>query len=58
MTSSRAPSILVLSRADVVDVPTLLIALAALGVAWRFKVPGPVLIAAGAVLGLTIFAVR
>lgn len=31
---------------------------ATLGVAWRFKVPEPVLIAAGAVAGLIIFAVR
>jgi chromate transporter len=48
----------VLARRAIVDVPTLLIGLAALGVAWRFKVPEPVLIAAGAVIGLIIFAVR
>lgn len=48
----------VLARRAIVDVPTLLIALAALGVVWRFKVPEPVLIAAGAVVGLIIFAVR
>ena len=40
------------------DVPTLLIAAAALVVAWRFKIPEPVLIAAGALAGLIIFAVR
>jgi chromate transporter len=48
----------VLARRAIVDVPTLLIAAAALGVAWRFKVPEPVLIAAGALAGLIIFAVR
>jgi len=48
----------VLARRAIVDVPTLLIGLAALGVAWRFKVPEPLLIAAGAVVGLIIFAVR
>jgi chromate transporter len=48
----------VLARRAIVDVPTLLIGAAALGVAWRFKVPEPVLIAAGALAGLIIFAVR
>jgi len=48
----------VLARRAIVDVPTLLIAAVALGVAWRFKVPEPVLIAAGAVVGVIIFAIR
>jgi chromate transporter len=48
----------VLARRAIVDLPTLLIGVAALGVAWRFKIPEPVLIAAGAVLGLIIFALR
>src|SRR5258705_6099457 len=53
-----AGACLVLAPPGIVDVATLLIGLAALGVAWRFKVPEPVLIAAGAGAGLSIFAVR
>jgi chromate transporter len=48
----------VLARRAVVDVPTLLIALAALGIAWRVKVPEPLLIAAGAAAGLAIAGLR
>jgi chromate transporter len=48
----------VLARRAIIDVPTLLIGVAALGVAWRFKVPEPLLIAAGAAAGLIIFALR
>jgi chromate transporter len=48
----------VLARRAIVDVPTMLIALVALGILWRFKVPEPILIAGGAVAGLAIFAVR
>jgi chromate transporter len=48
----------VLARRAVVDVPTALIALVALGAAWRFRVPEPVLIAAGAAVGLLIFWTR
>ena len=46
----------VLARRAIVDVPTLLIGLVALGIIWRFKVPEPVLIGAGAAAGLIIFA--
>ena len=48
----------VLARRAIIDVPTLVIAATALAVAWRFKVPEPLLIAAGAAAGLVIFAVR
>jgi len=48
----------VLARRAIIDIPTLLIGAAALGVAWRFKVPEPLLIAAGAAAGLVIFALR
>jgi chromate transporter len=48
----------VLARRAIVDVPTLLIGLAVLGITWRFKVPEPVLIAGGALAGLAIVAVR
>jgi chromate transporter len=45
----------VLARRAIIDVPTVLIALAVLGTSWRFKVPEPLLIAAGAVVGIIIW---
>jgi chromate transporter len=48
----------VLARRAIVDVPTLLVGLVALGIIWRFKVPEPLLIGAGAAAGLIIFALR
>jgi len=48
----------VLARRAIIDVPTLVIAATALAVAWRFKVPEPLLIAAGAAAGLVIVALR
>jgi chromate transporter len=48
----------VLARRAIVDVPTLLIAATALAVAWRLKVPEPVLIAAGAAVGIVVFSLR
>jgi chromate transporter len=48
----------VLARRAIIDLPTLLIGVAALAVAWRFKIPEPVLIVAGAVMGLVIVALR
>jgi chromate transporter len=48
----------VLARRAFVDVPTVLIGVAALAVAWRFKIPEPLLIAAGAAAGVVIVAVR
>ena len=48
----------VLARRAIVDMPTLFIGLVALGIMWRFRVPEPVLIGAGAAAGLIIFALR
>jgi chromate transporter len=48
----------VLARRAIIDVPTALIALIALGIVWRFKVPEPILIAAGAAAGLLIAAIN
>jgi chromate transporter len=48
----------VLAQRAVVDVATFVMAAAALVAAWRFKVPEPVLIAAGAAAGFVIFALR
>ena len=48
----------VLARRAIIDVPTLVIALVALGASLRFKVPEPLLIAAGAAAGFVIVSVR
>jgi chromate transporter len=53
-----AGACVVLARRAVVDVPTLLIAVAALAASLRFKVPEPLLIAGGAVAGFLIVALR
>jgi chromate transporter len=53
-----AGACVVLARRAIVDVPTLLIALAALGITWRVKIPEPVLIAVGAAVGLLLFGVK
>jgi chromate transporter len=48
----------VLGRRAVFDLPTALIAAAALGLLWRFKVPEPILIAAAGAAGMLIFWLR
>jgi chromate transporter len=48
----------VLARRAIIDGPTLAIALAVLGITWRFKIPEPLLIAAGAAAGLVIVSLR
>ena len=48
----------VLARRAIIDVPTLVIALAVLDITWRFKIPEPLLIAAGAAAGLIIVSLR
>ena len=48
----------VLARRAIIDVPTLVIALAVLGITWRFRIPEPLLIAAGAAAGLIIVSLR
>jgi len=51
-----AGSVVVLGRRSVADLPTLLIALAAVGALWTFKrLPEPVIVAAAAVLGLWLY---
>lgn len=53
-----AGACLVLARRAIVDVPTLLIALTALGVTWGFRLPEPVLIAIGATAGVAVTWLR
>lgn len=51
-----AGSVIVLGRRSVVDVPTLLIALATVAALWKFKkLPEPVVVVTAAVLGLLIY---
>ena len=51
-----AGSVIVLGRRSLVDVPTVLIALAAVGVLWKFKkVQEPIIVAVAAALGLALF---
>jgi chromate transporter len=53
-----AGACVVLGRRAIFDPPTALIALAAFGLLWRFKVPEPILIAAAGAAGLLIFWTR
>ncbi len=53
-----AGACVVLGRRAVFDPSTALIALAAFGLLWRFKVPEPILIAAAGAAGLLIFWIR
>jgi chromate transporter len=48
----------VLARRAIIDLPTLTIALAVLGITWRLRIPEPLLIAAGAAAGLIIVSLR
>ena len=49
-----AGACVVLARRAIVDVPTALVALAVLALLWRVRVPEPLVIAGGAVVGLLI----
>jgi chromate transporter len=53
-----AGACVVLAQRALIDVPTILIGLAALAVTWRFKLPEPLLIAGGAAAGLAIVWLR
>ena len=51
-----AGSVIVLGRRSITDLPTLLVAAAALALLWRFKkVPEPVVVAAAAAIGMALF---
>lgn len=53
-----AGACIVLARRAVVDLPTALIAVTALALVWRLRVPEPLLIGAGAAAGLVVVALR
>lgn len=50
-----AGATIVLTRGAIVDLPTAAIALVALGLLWRFKVPEPVIVLLAAVAGLLLY---
>ncbi|MBS0192850.1 MAG: chromate transporter [Proteobacteria bacterium] len=51
-----AGSVIVLGMRSIIDVPTALIALAAVGVLWKFdKIPEPVIVVVAAALGLLLY---
>jgi chromate transporter len=49
--------IVVLGQRAIIDIPTAAIALASLGVLWRFKLPEPLLVVAAGAIGLVVWAV-
>ena len=54
-----AGAVFVLGHRSVIDLPTLLIALAAVGILWKFnKIPEPVIVVIAAVLGLLLFPLK
>lgn len=51
-----AGSVIVIAKRSIVDLPTLLVALATVGLLWRFKkLQEPVVVAAAALLGLVVY---
>jgi len=52
-------SVIVIAKRSIIDMPTVLIALATVLLLWKFKkLPEPVVIAAAAVIGLIVFSMR
>src|SRR5215217_1868130 len=52
-----AGAVVVLGQRAIVDLPTAAIALASLGILWRFKVPEPLLVVAAGAIGLIVWTV-
>ena len=50
-----AGAVVVLAQRAIIDVPTAVIALASLGVLWRFKVPEPLIVLVAGAAGLTLW---
>jgi chromate transporter len=51
-----AGAVVVLGQRAIVDVPTAAIALASLGLLWRFKVPEPLVVVAAGIVGLVLWS--
>jgi chromate transporter len=49
-----AGAVVVLGQRAIIDIPTAAIALASLGVLWRFKIPEPLLVVAAGAIGLVL----
>lgn len=54
-TGAIAGAVIVLAQRAIYDVPTTLIALAGLGVLWRFKVPEPVVVLVAGAIGVALW---
>jgi chromate transporter len=54
-TGALSGAVVVIALRAIYDVPTALIALASLGILWRYKVPEPILVVAAAVTGLIVW---
>src|SRR5829696_304085 len=52
-----AGAVVVLGQRAIVDIPTAAIALASLGILWRFKVPEPLLVVAAGAIGLVLWTI-
>ena len=52
-------SVIVIAKRSIIDLPTVLIALATIGLLWKFKrLQEPIVIAAAAIIGLLVFSLR
>jgi chromate transporter len=54
-TGALSGAVVVIAVRAIYDVPTVLIALASVGILWRYKVPEPILVVAAAVVGLIVW---
>jgi chromate transporter len=54
-TGALSGAVVVLAMRAIYDVPTAVIALATLGVLWRFKVPEPIVVVAAAAVGVAVW---
>jgi chromate transporter len=54
-TGAITGSVVVLAQRAVYDVPTGVMALIALGLLWRFKIPEPVIVLAAGILGILVW---
>ncbi len=50
-----AGAAVILAEGSIIDVPTAIIGLASLVILWRLKVPEPLIVAAGAILGILLY---
>ncbi len=54
-TGAIAGAAVILAQGSIIDIPTAIICIASLVILWRTKVPEPLLVAAGAILGILLY---